>query len=64
MPRYYQKMWKKIERCLRFYVIAESGVKPEKGDTAVCQTIRKSRTPQEEGRSGVRSEPSAGDGAC
>jgi len=33
--RYYQKMWKKVERCLRFYVVTEPGFRPEKGDTAV-----------------------------
>jgi len=55
-------MWKKRERCLRFYVVTEPGFTREKEDTAICQTIRKSRKPQEEGRSGVRSEPSAGRG--
>jgi hypothetical protein len=62
--RYYQRMWKKRERCLLFYVVIKSGFVPEKGDTAICQTIRKSRKPQEGDRSGVRSEPSAGRDVC
>ncbi len=33
--RYHQKMWKKRERCLRFYVVTKSVFMPEKGDTAM-----------------------------
>jgi hypothetical protein len=61
--RYHQKLWKKRERCLRFHVIVMTGLGPRKETPLRCQTIRKSRKPQGEGRSDVRGDRSAGCGA-